>query len=231
MKTRILLFLLCVFVAACQQTASTNTARGPQVKRELMLVPIDQVHLYGARSGEGETSAAPPTSAAATNVASVQTEPSVSAIQYNRYADPARPGELMHEAHIVYRRETLPRWRLQPAAKDQQILVGPQLTDGRGEVKALASQELENYVREQRANQQKQQQLMATVAEAVRQLAQQQQQLAGEVVKLKAASPNEGDGVRALPAAGSSPEPEPTADGLGPALPTTKSESIRTPHP
>jgi hypothetical protein len=91
---------------------------------------------------------------------------------------------MMHEAHIVYRRDA-PRWNLRPSA-GQQILIGPQITDGRGEVQPIASQELESYLREQRVAAQRQQQFLGQVGQAVGQLATQQQQLAAEVVHMKA---------------------------------------------
>lgn len=152
------------------------------------MIPADQAHLYAsapAQAYRAPARVAPP-GYAATDVRSVQTESPVTALQFNRYADPARPNELMHEAHIVYRREGPPRWRLQPASAAQQILVGPSLTDGRGEIKPLASQELDSYLREQRANLQKQQQVMGQVTEGIRQLAEQQQRLAKELAILRA---------------------------------------------
>lgn len=188
MNTKIYPFLLLALLAGCE-SAPPGAHPGPYVRPGLVMIPADQARLYGL-SGctDGTPASAPSTEYAPTDVRSVQTESPVSAIQYNRYADPARPSELMHEAHIVYRREGPPRWRLQPAAPGQQILVGPSLTEGRGEVKPLASQELDAYLREQRANLQKQQQVMGQVTEGMRQLAQQQQQLAKELTSLRAAS-------------------------------------------
>ena len=203
MNTKIGFILGLVLLAGCENAPPGGRA-GPYVKPGLVVIPADQAHLYGvgAPSGpDGGTAPVVPRGYATTDVRSVQTESPVTAIQFNRYADPARPDELMHEAHMVYRREAAPRWRLQPASAEQQILVGPSLTDGRGEVKPLASQELDGYLREQRANLQKQQQVMGQVTEGMRQLAEQQQQLAKELATLRAASttPTHPEAAKATP--------------------------------
>lgn len=212
MNTKIVLLLSLALLAGCEN-APPGGRPGPYVKPGLVMIPADQAHLYGlsaptpgCTSNSGE-----PSGYAATDVRSVQTESPVSAIQFNRYADPARPEELMHEAHVVYRREGTPHWRLQPASAEQQILIGPRLTDGRGEVRPLASQELDAYVREQRANLQKQQQVMGQVTEGMRQLAEQQQQLAKELAALRAASPGN------APGEATKTPPEANADALVPA--------------
>jgi|GEM_PF-3059455 len=192
MNTKNFFFFGLVLLAGCE-SASPGGRPGPYVKPGLVMVPADQAHFYGLdQSAQPKDAVEPaaPRGYAATDVRSVQTESPVTAIQFNRYADPARPDELMHEAHVVYRREAGPRWRLQPASAEQQILVGPSLTDGRGEVRPLASQELDTYLCEQRANLQKQEQVMGQVTEGMRQLAEQQQQLAKELATLRAASAN-----------------------------------------
>jgi hypothetical protein len=149
------------------------------------MIPADQVHLYRPPSPDGSDRGSYPLDTHVNDTRSVQLDGAISAVQFNRYADPVRPNELMHEAHVVYRREAGPRWRLRPPSAQGQILVGPQVTDGRGEILPLVSQEVESYIREQRQHQQKQQQLTGAIAEAVTQLASQQQQLATEVAQLK----------------------------------------------
>lgn len=171
-------------LAACQQSGPALKTGRFHVKPELILIPADQAH-HHAREDRYPPGRPPPRGWEATDVRSVQTDPVVSAIQFNRYADPGRPRELMHEAHVVYRRETGPRWRLRPATAAQQILIGPALTDGRGEVQPLQSAELDAYVREQRANSQRQQDLVLSVAQAMQRLASQQEQLAEEIAVLK----------------------------------------------
>jgi hypothetical protein len=183
MNTRILLFL-SVVLAGCQSAPEPQHA-GPYVRPGLIMVPVDQAHLYGLCR---ETDQAPGERFAATDTRSVQTESPVSALQFNRYADPALPDVLMHEAHIVYRRENKPRWKLQPSGRDEEILIGPRLTDGRAEIRPLASQELDTFMRDQRSHAEREQQLITRIAEGMKQLAGQQQQLAEEVGKLKSAS-------------------------------------------
>jgi hypothetical protein len=179
MTTKITVIGLSLLLAACQGPVRTAKP-GPFVKPGLVLVPVDQAHFYSVKPApecDRELPVAP------IDVRAVQTESPVSAIQFNRYVDPAAPDRLMHEAHVVYRRESGPRWKLQPASPEQQILIGPSLTDGRSELKPMVSQELEAYLRDQRANLQRQQHVLARVSESMRQLAEQQQRLAAELEK------------------------------------------------
>lgn len=185
MNTRFVFLLLCALLAGCESAPRGSRARA-YVKPGLIMVPVDQAHYYGVGGQPPDgIPPEPPDGYKATDVRSVQTDAPVTAIHFNRYADPSRPSELMHEAHIVYRREGGPRWRLHPVSKEHQILVGPRLTDGRSEVKPLASQELDSYLREQRTNVQKQQQVIGQVTEGMQQLAEQQQQLAKDLGKLR----------------------------------------------
>ena len=184
--------LSVLLIAGCQRPQGSIASAGPQVKPGLIMIPRDQVHLY-AGAGECTGHVAAPT-ATPMDVGSVQSQSDVSVIQFNRYPDPARPRELMHEAHIVYRRENNPRWKLQPTSRNHQILIGPAVTDGRGEIQPLASQELGAFMQEQRANAQQQQQLVMALADGVRRLATQQEQLAQELGSLKSAEPQESGG-------------------------------------
>lgn len=186
MNTTIPMLAVALFLAGCEASRPPAKA-GPYVRPGLIMVPADQAHLYGLGGDTDRLVATePPNGYPVTDARSVQTEAPVTAIQFNRYVDPARPSELMHEAHVVYRRESPPRWRLQTPAAQQQILVGPNLTEGRGEVKPVASQELDAYLREQRSNVHQQQQVLGQVSEGMRQLAEQQQQLAKEFATLRA---------------------------------------------
>jgi hypothetical protein len=213
MNTMRCVFLICAAaaVAACSPTRSTLAARGPGVNGALVMVPLDQVRYY--RQAHSDAEPRPAAESGRTTVSSVLTQPTVSAIQLNRYADPARPDELMHEAHVVYRRDTGARWRLRPASRDEQILFGPQLTDGRGEIHSLASQELESYLQQQRRNLQQQQHVMAQMTEGVRQLATQQQAIAEELGRLKAKLGGPADGTLAQEPAASSAGDERRSDG------------------
>ena len=182
MKNLILVLSVCLALSGCSSKPAYKSSEGPIVRPGLVMIPSEQAHLYGlAIKGQNEAQA--PESFPATDSDSVLIQVPPTAVQYNRYPDAADP-TMLHEAHVVYRRGA-PRWNLKPSA-GQQILVGPQITDGRGEVQSLASQELESYLREQRVAAQRQQQFLGQVGQAVGQLAAQQKQLASEVVRMKA---------------------------------------------
>lgn len=218
MTTKIVLLIAAAIVWGGCQNSPTTSRPGPYVRPGLVMIPADQAHLYGVPLGSCASRNDQATEPyAATDVRSVQSESAVTALQFNRYADPSRPNQLMHEAHIVYRRENSPRWRLQPSSAQQQILVGPRVTDGRGEVQPLASQELETYLREQRASLQKQQQVMGQVTEGMKQLSEQQQQLARELAKINAERSSSASlESRANEAARSQIEPTPSAEASTP---------------
>lgn len=189
MNTSVLLLPALALVAGCQAPPPRSAGGTPLIRRELVMVPIDQARYYcggaGGRGAASEVAPAPP-GVASTDVSSVLTNSEVSAVQWNRYADPGRPDELMHEAHVVYRREGRPRWRLQSPAAGQQILIGPQLTDGRGEMKPLAVQELDDFMRDGRTNLRRQQEVMARLTDGMKRLGDQQQELAERLSKLQA---------------------------------------------
>ncbi len=166
-------------LAGCAGTGSTKSEA--YVKPGLVMVPADQAHFYGL--GERADTRSAPLNVPAMDTQSVQTDAAVTAIQFNRYADPARPNQLLHEAHIVYRRDSQPRWKLNPSSADQQILIGPQITDGRGEIKGLAAPELDAYMREQRTTLHRQDEMLAKIAATIQQLALQQKQLADQIAK------------------------------------------------
>lgn len=177
---------LALGLAGCHQASRTASSGGwNRVKPERVLLPVEQAHLYApARAGTDPA----PTGAVQVmprDVRAVQEDGPVSVVFYNRYADPQRPDELMHEAHVVYRREGAPRWRLRTPPPDQQLLVGPAQTDGRGEVRGLASQELEAHLREQQSLQKAHHEMVRRLADGVGRLAAQQEQLARELGSLK----------------------------------------------
>jgi len=182
MKTLIIALSTGLLLAGCSSTPAYKSSAGPYVRPGLVMIPADQAHLYGVPL-KGQDEGQVPQNLPVTDSASVLIQVPPTAVQYNRYPDAADP-TMLHEAHIVYRRDA-PRWNLKPSA-GQQILVGPQITDGHGEVQPIASQELESYLREQRVAAQRQQQFLGQVGQAVGQLATQQQRLAAEVVQMKA---------------------------------------------
>jgi hypothetical protein len=173
-----LILIVGTTFAGC--ASSHHTQPVPQVKTGLVMIPADQVKYYQPDPDANTRSDQAPASAPI-DTRSVQMESEVTAIQLNRYADPACPNELMHEAHIVYRRDTGPRWRLTAPAGEQQILIGPQMTDGRGEIKGLAAPEVDAYLREQRATLRRQEETISKITDTLRQLADQQKQISEQL--------------------------------------------------
>jgi hypothetical protein len=171
---------VCALLSGC--AGSVSTRPGPYVKPGLVMVPADQMKYYqlGPEQAASSDTRLP---FAAIDTRSVQTDSSVTAIQFNRYADPSRPDQLMHEAHIVYRRDSGPRWKLTAPSSEQQILVGPQMTDGRGEIKGLVAPEVDAYLREQRNTLHRQEETISKITETLRQIADQQKQLAEQIAR------------------------------------------------
>lgn len=186
MKQIIPLFLgglILIWAGCASSTPPYQQANGPYVKPGLIMVPADQAHLYGiGGKQDGQADTPPPANLSAVDSRGVVQDTPPTAIQFNRYTDPANKN-MMHEGHIVYRKDPA-SWRLR-AAPPQQVLVGPQISDSRGEMQPIASQELESYLREQRVALVQNQQLMAGVGKMITQIADQQKDLAGEVLKLK----------------------------------------------
>ncbi len=173
-------------MAGCHQ-ASRNASSGGRnrVKPALVLLPAEQAHLYASSPPSTPAAATGPGGATLRDVRSVQEEAPVSVLFFNRYPDSQHPNALMHEAHVVYRREGAPRWRLRTPPPDQQLLVGPAQTDGRGEVRGLVSQEVEVHLREQQSLQKAHHEMVRRLADGVGRLAAQQEQLARELGSLK----------------------------------------------
>lgn len=93
----------------------------------------------------------------------------------NRSVDAADP-EIMHEEHVIYRRESSPRWRLDAPA-GQKILVGPRVTDGQQDLKPILDKELTTFLNDQRRVAQANQQAIGALFQAVDALNRQQQAL------------------------------------------------------
>ncbi len=102
--------------------------------------------------------------------------PDVKVYTLSREVDPADP-TLLHEEHVVYRRETTPRWKLDaPAA--QKLLIGPRVTDGRQELRPVLDKELTSFLADQRRATEANQKAVAALFQAVDSLTRQQQELA-----------------------------------------------------
>lgn len=199
-----------VAVAGCAHGNQPLTAVEPAVKPGLIMLTADQAEQRGIDlEATAATTAAPPE---AHDVAAVILPADVKAYALGRQVDPGNPN-VLHEAHVVYRRETSSRWRLQAPAS-QQILVGPRITDSRQELHPLLDQELNAYLGHQRRAAEASRQTVAALLQAVEALTRQQQHLAQELAAQKAA--------------GLAPEPEPAGNRAEPASePDQKSPSQR----
>ena len=88
----------------------------------------------------------PPTHIPLTSEANVRIPGVTKAYPVARYVDPSNP-RIMHERHVIYRREEDDRWRLAANAR-QQILIGNLESDSRQERRAAPyAQELPNLIR------------------------------------------------------------------------------------
>lgn len=151
--------------------------RGPYVKPGLIMLTADQAERRGINLSTPEASAVRmPANVQALDTAAVTIPTGVKVYTLNRAADPADP-DVMHEEHVVYRRESAPRWRLD-APSDQKILVGPRVTDGRQEIQPLLTKELTAYLSDQRRATELNGKAISTLFEAVDALNRQQQTLA-----------------------------------------------------
>jgi hypothetical protein len=88
----------------------------------------------------------PPTHIPLQSEANVSIPGTIKAYPVARYVDPSNP-RIMHERHVIYRREEDEHWRLASNAR-QQILVGNLMSDSRQERHAAPyAQELPNLLR------------------------------------------------------------------------------------
>jgi hypothetical protein len=75
------------------------------------------------------------------DASSVYSSPEIHAYTVSRYEDSADP-DLLHESHLVYRRETSPSWRLGPGPAGQ-ILNSPRITQSVPDTAPVKSKELD----------------------------------------------------------------------------------------
>jgi hypothetical protein len=159
-------------LAGCASSASVGR-REPYVKPGLILLTADQAERRGIElSAPSMPSALPAGSLQPLDAKAVITPADVKVYTLNRAVDPA-DANLMHEEHVVYRRETSPQWRLN-AAVEQKILVGPRVTDGRQQLTPLLDKELTTYLSDQRRATEANQQAIAALLKAVDALSRQQ---------------------------------------------------------
>lgn len=164
---------LALGLSGCAATL-TGPAAEPCVKPGLILLTADEaqrcgVHIRDARRPEATMLP----SRGPRDATAVIRPDAIKAYPLARSVDPFDP-ELMHEAHVVYRRETSPRWRLDVPAS-QQIMVGPRVTDGREEIQPLLDKELMSFLADERRARAENQKAITALFQAVDALSRQQQ--------------------------------------------------------
>lgn len=177
--TLILFGLAAALLGGCA-TPAQQAARAPYVKPHLIMLTADQAQARGikvaAAPGTEQQQPVPlPAGIDALDASAVVTPAGVKVYTINRSVDPF-DSEVMHEEHVVYRRETPPRWRLN-APTDQKIMVGPKITDGQQRVDPIADKELTTFLNDQRRVAQSQQQAITALFKAVDSLSRQQEAL------------------------------------------------------
>lgn len=160
----------------------------------------------------------PPTHIPLQSEANVEIPSTIKAYPVARYVDPSNP-RIMHERHVIYRREQDSDWRLASNAR-QQILVGNLLGDSRQERRpGPYVQELPNLLRKnqqeaQALNQtmQSQMQQNGAIAESMRNLGKGMQGLNDRlgVLEKQVRDPNYHPPARSQPQASPSPIPSAT---------------------
>jgi hypothetical protein len=165
-----------LWLAGCA-SVPRQTGADPYVKPNLVLLTPDQAAQHGL-----ESTSAPPRPASTREAPSPSLDASavvapaeIKAYTLNRAVDSADP-DLLHEAHVVYRRETAPRWRLD-APTDQKVLIGPRVTEGRQDLQPLLDKELASYLADQRRATEENQKAIGALFQALDAISRQQQAL------------------------------------------------------
>jgi hypothetical protein len=181
-------------LAGCASSPSGSATHQPYVKPGLIMLTADQAERRGI---ELKPLADQPMAAAlqALDSAAVIAPADVKVYTLGRAVDSVDTN-LMHEEHVVYRRETTPAWRLNAPA-DQKILVGPRATDGRQEIKPLLDKELTTYLSDQRRATETNQQAIAALFKAIEALSRQQQAVLEH--EQRKTTPGEQSGAAATP--------------------------------
>jgi hypothetical protein len=199
-----LIFSTAVLLAGCVSSPETGSQHQTYVKPELVMLTADQAARRGIEITHApRTDRVVPQEWDALDAGSVVVPGDVKVYSLNRAADPFDP-DLLHEEHVVYRRESGPRWQLD-APTTQKILVGPRVTDGRQELQPLHDQELASYLADQRRASEANQKAISALFQAVEALSRQQQAIVRQSVR-EPSSP------AASPAtAAAEPDPSPVA--------------------
>ncbi len=183
MNTKFLLLIGLSTFAGCAETPGPYH-RFSSVKSSVIMLPADQAWVCPPAPSEWDRRDIP-SGPGAVNGEGVQTGVELSAIQFNRYPDPTFPDRLMHEAHLVYRRESGPRWKLGNAAVQTPVQWGSSSSDGRAEIQPLALQELQTFLRDQRLRSEEEAESIGKLGSQLQRLGEEQHQLRGEISVLK----------------------------------------------
>lgn len=176
--TRLALAAVTAAMAGCA-SGTADLHREPIVKPGLIALTPEQAAQRGLRPDayDHAPSPLPASPGVPLDSGAVALPPDIEVYPLGRTVDAANP-DLMHEAHVVYRR-TGSRWKLD-APTDQKILVGPRVTDGRGELQPVLSKELVTYLRDQRKVSEENQKAITALFQALDAISKQQQALARE---------------------------------------------------
>lgn len=126
------------------------TEAGLKVRPATILVTPDQALKHGLwTEGKGADPVVAPKPLP--DSSAVLTPAGVKVYSLGRYEDPADP-DLLHEAHLVYRRETAARWNLQPGPAGQ-VLIGNRVAPADPKAGPLQVQELQGIIQQLRREQ------------------------------------------------------------------------------
>ena len=132
-----------LFLAACSTQSPGISRGGPYVKPGLILVTPDQAERHGLVLSTEEKA---PRELDYLDSATVIKPSEIKVYSTGRYVDPADP-ELLHEAHLVYRREAGPAWVMRPGASGR-ILSGSRCFEAGPAATPLQTQEVEASIAE-----------------------------------------------------------------------------------
>lgn len=183
------LFCLALLAPGCASHDTTNRSQLMAVKRELVLLTPEQSAWRAAAAGDqasDERRERAKNVAGLPDASAVTMSEGVKVYTLSRAVDPADP-DMMHEEHVVYRREAAPVWRLQAPA-DQKLLLGPRVTDGRQDLRPLLDKELTAFLADQRRSVEANQKAISALFEAVEALTRQQQTLLRKEIGSKASA-------------------------------------------
>jgi hypothetical protein len=172
MKKTLYLLAAAGLLAGCATSNPSARLGGPYVKPGLIMVTPDQAAKFGLAERPAE--AATPVGVPALDTSTVLATPGVRVYTFGRFQDAADP-DLLHETHVAYRRETAPHWQMQAPA-DQQILIGPRITDSRQDLAPIKDREVEVYLTEQHTRQQEDRQAIELLFKGLDTLTKQQAQ-------------------------------------------------------